>query len=95
VTISVAVDSGYSHRLALLAKSDYDKSLWCLTRGGFELWHDAMEGDTGNGPSKIFEGLDALDHVEGELHRTLLHGSGRSLEVHGVLRQSLKYGIRG
>ena len=84
VAIGIGLDCAYSVEAGYLGERDHNATVSLLQRLQLPVWHARLRD------SALIDGLGEFrEHLGGELCITLLHGVGRSIEVHEVCADTL------
>lgn len=91
VAIGIALDTGYSAQIGLLAPADAERVCALLKSLGFELDHPLLHATDEHGELLLWTGLQEFrEHLGGELTVTLLNALGRGVEHHHIERPVLE-----
>ena len=90
VAIGLAIDCAYAERAGLAERGLLERVVSVLSRLGFPLYHEAMDGT-----ESILRGLDAFrEHLGGPLTLTLCAEPGRAIDVVDPARDRLMSDMR-
>lgn len=95
VALGVALDVVYAARIGLLSGATAQRVLRVLETLGFRLYHPALADGTGNGRTRLLDGLEEFrEHLGGRLTIPMIRDIGHPLDVHAIDAAAMNDALR-
>jgi 3-dehydroquinate synthase len=83
VSVGLALDTIYSHKIGFLQKDHAERILQVLMNLGLKTYHPSLDWTDAKGNRRVLAGLDEFrEHLGGELTVLLLADLGKGVDVH-------------